>query len=168
MLLFAWNAFSWMVLPFHGNSLQTLPEEALLPSHHSALALSEGIYHYPGPDTPNLEKKLARGPRIPFMVYIPGATTLFDPAVFLLNLCFNLATAGILLWVLQRQKDHSFFQVLVTCGAIGSIIALMSDLPLMNWYQLPLGYTLVHVADHLVGMLLCGLLLYRLCFKPQA
>ena len=155
LLFFIWNAISWMGLPFHGNSLQTLPESFITSATSN---MPSGIYHYPGFDTPNMAEKVAQGPRVPFMVYISGSTSLFDPMSFLTNFLYNLITAVFLLIILMKQQVKSTGAMFSTAILIGLIISFASDFPQMNWYMFPFDYTLINVFDHLIGFGLVGLL----------
>ena len=47
VVLFVWNAISWMALPFHSNSLKNMPDGALA-ENITELMPESGIYHYPG------------------------------------------------------------------------------------------------------------------------
>jgi hypothetical protein len=173
-ILFGWNAISWMALPFHGNTLQSIPESAFDSELLEDNLPKDGVYHYPGlpkENTPSefkaLEKKLKEGPRITLMVFKKGSTEFFDPKSFALNFVFNLLTVLILLTVVQQLTNKSLRKILLTLLSIGLIVALTSDLPQMNWYMFPLEYTLVNVFDHLISFLLLGLLFGFYTFKTQ-
>ena len=99
LLLFLWNAVSWMVLPFHSQTLKNMPEGVLNFDNSSQTDMESGIYHYPGFPADNsqeamgeLAKQLETGPRVPFMVYRSEPTKLFDPIQFLWSLIINLLT----------------------------------------------------------------------------
>lgn len=153
IIFFIWNAISWMGLPFHGSVLQTLPETFV----QQEVTLASGVYHYPGLDDENLAKRLAEGPRIPLMVYIEGATPMFDPLSFLGSFFYNLITAMFLLIVLMKLGNKNLRSVVSSAVLIGLIIGFASDFPQMNWFMFPMNYTLINVADHLVGFTLLGL-----------
>ena len=76
ILLYVWGALSWMVLPFHGDSLHQIPEEAIEVDKLRTLMPESGVYHLPGMPEDNsaesmkkVEDQLAKGPRITMMVY---------------------------------------------------------------------------------------------------
>jgi len=172
--LFVWNAISWMALPFHDQSLKTLPDQVVKFTELSSTKLEEGVYHYPGLPEGNtaesiqaLQDKLATGPRIPLMVYEPGSSTLFNPADFLVSLLLNLMTVTALLILLGSIKVHGLRHVIAICALAGVLIATMSDLSLMNWYRLPWSFVWPGIADHVVGLVLAGWILHIIYLKKH-
>jgi len=174
LMLFMWNAISWMALPFHGDSLQNIPDSAINSKVLQEQLPADGVYHFPGmPGGVNnkslseIEEQLASGPRITLMVYKSGSSELFNPNTFLINLIFNLISVAILIMLLNRLAEKSFKNILTSLLMIGLLIGLMSDLPQMNWYMFPLSYTLVNVFDHIIALGLLSLLFSYYTFKKQ-
>ena len=165
ILLFIWNAVSWMVLPFHSNTLHTIPESVIQPAEALREAMPEsGVYHYPGLPEGNsatameeIEAKLAEGPRITLMVYKNEPTELFELSSFIFSAVANLLTALIVFLIISRLGVASLRSAIVTCLLIGSVAAIVSDISQMNWYMFPLDYTLINVVDKLVAFGLLGL-----------
>ncbi|MEM6878286.1 MAG: hypothetical protein AAF544_07000 [Bacteroidota bacterium] len=165
IVLFVWNAISWMILPFHSDTLNTLPEEMVINQRESQ-ELEDGVYHYPGLPLDNspeswqaIEQKLATGPRIPLLVYRSGPSNLFSSKTFLWSLFLNFLTVGICLLLIIRFNMKSRASVLIFCLGIGALTALVSDFGQMNWYLFPLDYTLVQVFDRLVSFFFLGIVL---------
>ncbi|MEM8887213.1 MAG: DUF1761 family protein [Bacteroidota bacterium] len=174
LILFIWNAISWMALPFHGDSLKNIPDSALNAQILQEQLPRDGVYHFPGmPGGVNkrslqeIEEHLATGPRITLMVYKSGSSELFNPNTFLLNLIFNLLSVAILLLLLDRLADKSFKNTLTSLLLIGLLIGLMSYLPQMNWYMFPFSYTLINVFDHIIALGLLSLLFSFYTFKEK-
>lgn len=172
LTLFMWNAISWMVLPFHGRSLQTLPDAVVEFTTLSSKHLKSGVYHYPGTpedNTPeslnNLEQKLASGPRIPLMVYHPGGSKLFNPSDFIASLALNLITVLVIFSLLKFLPKPSLMAVLKVSFILAVLVSSCSDLLLMNWYKLPLAFTIPNMLDHLIGITLAGIIIYLLHSK---
>jgi hypothetical protein len=171
LFVFVWNAISWTVLPFHSNSLQNLPEKALVNDIEQVMSGS-GVYHYPG--LPNKElsiaeisEKLQEGPRITFMVYQEGSFELFEPTTLLISLLLNLLLCIVLLLILSKLQLTSFSEVLKWCLLFGMLVSLTSDFALMNWYKFPLGYAIVNVMDHLVAFSLIGVVYWYFSRKAS-
>ncbi|MTI89633.1 MAG: hypothetical protein FH748_16905 [Balneolaceae bacterium] len=165
LILFIWNAISWMALPFHAQTLNTIPDEAISISSMEAGLSKDGVYHYPGLPKDNspesmeeIQQKWETGPRIPLMVYKQGPSEIFDPFQFLRSLLINMLVAAGALFIVSRTKDHSTKAVLLVCISVGLIIGIASDLAQMNWYLFPLPYTLANMFDHLISFTLLGLL----------
>lgn len=165
-ILFSWNAISWMVLPFHSNTLNNIPESAFDSKMLQENLPEDGVYHYPSDQgLKEFEHKLKEGPRITLMVYNKGDTEFFNPKTFVLNLVFNLLTAMVLLSIVRQFKNKSLNNIVWKTILIGLLIGLVSDLPQMNWYMFPINYTFVNIMDHLVSFLLLGFLFGLYTFK---
>lgn len=169
LVLFLWNAISWMALPFHSQSLSTLPDRVVKFTELSSIRLEEGVYHYPGLPEDNspeamqrLHQKLKDGPQIPLMVFKPGPSELFNPVDFLVSLLLNLGTAGVVFIILKALKPSGLKQTITHCAMLGLLIAVMSDLALMNWYRLPWSFVWPSIADHVVGLVMAGWILHIL------
>jgi len=166
ILLFVWNAVSWMVLPFHSNTLNTIPDSVIQPAEVLKETMPEsGVYHYPGLPEGNsaaaieeIEAKLAEGPRITLMVYRNEPTELFELSSFIFGAVTNLVTALIVFLIISRLGVTSLKSAVLTCLLIGAAAAIVSDISQMNWYMFPLDYTLINVVDKLVAFGLLGLI----------
>ncbi len=167
LILFIWNAISWMALPFHGQSLKSIPEGAIDMELLRSTLEEDGIYHYPGLDAEDMAAKLATGPRIPFMVYKQGPTSAFDPMSFLGNLLLNLLSATVIILVLSKVTKGSKSDIIMACLLMGVLVGVTSDLPQMNWYMHPFSYAATNIMDHIIGFGLLGLFLANYTFKPS-
>ncbi len=172
LILFIWNAVSWMALPFHSQSLTNIPESSINIEDMRNQLVEDGVYHYPGMPTSmsteamsEIEKKLSAGPRITMMVYKSGPTTLWDPMMFLKSFIWNVCIVLLLLLIFKNHPFKSRMDVVLKCVMVGGIVALISDVGLLNWYMFPLDYTLVNIMDRLVSMGLLGLFLSYFTFK---
>lgn len=172
LILFIWNALSWMALPFHSNTLNNIPETSIDSQLLQESLPKDGVYHYPGlPETQSsesmqaIEKKLKEGPRITLMVFKKGDTELFEAKTFAVSLLLNLLTVTVLFIVVNQMKEKSLKKILLTTTSMGLIIGLASDFPQMNWYMFPLDYTIVNVFDHIISFFLVGLLFSFYTFK---
>ncbi|MEQ9297908.1 MAG: hypothetical protein RIF33_05060 [Cyclobacteriaceae bacterium] len=172
LILFLWNAISWMVLPFHANSLRTLPDEALATNLEIVMPGS-GVYHYPG--LPNEEtsieeisKKLKDDPRITLMVYQEGSFELFEPSSFLKSLFINLLTCSMLFIILGKLSLPSLAGVLQWSFLLGLLVSFVSDVSIMNWFKFPLTYTMINVSDHIISFLLVGTVYWLFIGKKQS
>ncbi len=175
LILFAWNALSWMVLPFHSNALKNIPEKAMNAEMLKQNLESDGVYHYPGlpeNNTPEgwapIQEKLKTGPRITLMVYKSGETSVFSPSSFLTGLLFNLLTVLLLLFIIKKIENKSSRNIIMLSLAFGLLISFARDFPQMVWYLYPLHFTLIEVFDTLISFLLLGLFLGLYSFKPNA
>lgn len=172
LIFFLWNSFSWLVLPFHGNTLQPIPEQVIQTGDVQQQLTEDGVYHYPGyppNNTPEamaqLEEKLKNGPRITLMVYKRGETGFFDPGSFALFLFCNFLAVVLIYYITRGLADRSLTNLLMMTLSIGLVVGLMSDWSQMNWYLFPLDYTLTNVFDHVISAGLFGLFLGTYTYK---
>ena len=175
ILLFAWNAVSWMVLPFHGDTLNNIPENAMQVDQLKNVLTEDGVYHYPGLPENNskeaidaINAKLQEGPRITMMVYKTGSSSFMDPKLYVGGLIINLLTAIFALILISKLGNKSFANIMVSCITVGIIIALVVDISWMNWYLFPLDYTLINVLDRIVAFVLLGLLFSLYTFNNSS
>jgi len=175
LLLFIWNAISWMALPFHSQSLNTIPDGALQNETLQQSMPESGVYHYPGlpednsPETiAKIENQLSKGPRITLMVYKNEPTKLFDPSTFVYSLFINLLTTVIAFLLVSRIQTKSFMSILGASILIGLVSVLVSDVAQMNWFMFTLDYTIANAIDKLVAFALLGLLFGMYTFKSKA
>jgi hypothetical protein len=174
LILFIWNAISWMVLPFHSNTLNSIPDNALNTELLQEHLLKDGVYHYPGfpkEDTPQalsvMEKGIETGPRITLMVFKRGKTELFSMLSFLGSVAFNFVTVLLLYFLIQISRVQTTKSILLMTLFVALIISFASDLAQMNWYLFPLDYTILNILDHLIPFLLIGLLFCKYSFKVK-
>jgi len=174
LILFIWNALSWMVLPFHSNSLNSIPDNAINTELLKEHLTKDGVYHYPGfpkdgaPQVINeMENRIKTGPRITLMVFKSGKTELFSAASFLGSILINFVTVLLLYSLIHFSRVQTTKTILLMTLLIALIIGFASDLTQMNWYLFPLEYTVLNMADHSIPFLLVGILFSKYSFKVK-
>lgn len=172
ILLFGWNAISWMVLPFHTQSLKNIPAGIIDAKALQKAMPESGVYHFPGfPEDmeegtmKKINARLQSEPRITMMNYVNRPTSLFDPLTFAFSFLLNFLTVLFTYWLLSNLKSPTFQTTLISCLAIGIISSILSDISLMNWFMFPLGYTLTMVFDKMIAFTLLGILFGTYTFK---
>jgi len=172
IILFLWNAASWMVFPFHSNTLKNIPDNAIQTELLRKEMPESGVYHYPGLPTNNstnqmnkIEAKLKEGPRITMMVYKNEPTELFEPKTFLFSLLINLLTVIGVFFLISKIGISNPKTIFISTLMIGIVAAIVSDISLMNWYMLPIEYTLVNTFDKIISFGLLGVLFSFYTFK---
>ena len=172
IILFVWNAVSWMGLPFHTNTLKNIPEEVVQPTVMKEAMPKSGVYHFPGLPANNsaealkaVEDKLAEGPRITLMVYKNRPTKLFDPSTYLGSLFINFLSTIFAFLLLSRISTKNFSSIFSTAILLGVVTALVSDISQMNWFLFPLDYTIVNAMDKIISFALLGVLFGLYTFR---
>ncbi|MEM9544655.1 MAG: hypothetical protein AAGA77_01710 [Bacteroidota bacterium] len=174
LILFIWGIISWMVLPFHGNSLNSIPEGAMDTQELKKLMPESGVYHLPGMPADNseaamkkVEDQLAEGPRITLMVYKNEPTQLFDPKDFITSLLLNLLTALFTFLLISKLGYKDLKSIMMACLLIALLMAVVADLSVMNWFMFPFDFTFANIIDRIVSFGLLGLLFAFYTFKGE-
>lgn len=174
LILFVWNALSWMVLPFHSNTLNLIPAIAINTELLKEHLTKDGVYHYPGfpkDNTPQalkeMENRIETGPRITLMVFKSGKTELFSTVSFLGSIAINFITVLLLYSLIHLSRVQTTKTILLMMLFVALLIGFASDLAQMNWYLFPLDYTVLNMADHLIPFLLVGILFSKYSFRMK-
>lgn len=168
IIFFVLNAVSWMVLPFHGESLNAFPgSEAETKAFLSTLPES-GVYHFPGHPEENTPEameqviaKMAEGPVVTAMVFCKDGVEAMSPAKFLKSLLLNSA-AGILAALMLRQTHNSFRGFVGRASfvtALGIFATLAVIAPEWLWWSHPTKFATLAACDVLVPWAVIGLFL---------
>ena len=169
---FTYNAASWMIVPLHNAIYSNLPYEIIDSDVWQASNLKDGVYHYPGlPDQASsieeIRQRLAKGPRITYLVIRNDSSALFSAQTFLFNLLFNGLTSILIIFLLQKLKDRNFKNIFQVCLAIGLLALFMKELPFNNWHMVPVKASLISILDMIILMTLLSLFFARYTFRPQ-
>ncbi|BBM87950.1 hypothetical protein [Candidatus Uabimicrobium amorphum] len=164
IILFIWNAISWMVLPFHSNSLQNLPQGAIDPQVLQNIP-QPGVFHSPGlpaEETPEawqqLIKESKRGPVVSLMVVLPKGVDPLSPQKFLSSLLLNLLMVIMAIILIRLAQIESYTRRVAFFVVLSLLIATLY-VAQMIWFGFPLYYTFANVIDPVVSWTLIGLVL---------
>ena len=186
---FGWGSVSWMVLPYHEQTLRPLPMTAAEVSALSAKITQSGVYHWPpmpfaaasqpageqagggaGGAAASTQPSVAesvwmeqtrKGPRITSMIYHPGGTDPTSPVKYIVTLaCYVVAAwiAAWLVWCAGRTLVRYFDRVAAVLG-MGVFATLVGVVPHLLWWEYPLEFSFLEVADPLFAWLLAGLVI---------
>ncbi len=165
VVLFAWGAFSWMVLPWHNHTLHPLVNESdVVQSLKNQLSHS-GVYYFPAmPESDSSQawesyhQRHREGP-IGLMFYHGHGREPMSAGTFATGFVINFATALSVAWIVCLTSHHAntFIKRLGVAGLIGLLTVTTADLAPWNWMHMNTGYSLVNAADHFLGTLLMGL-----------
>lgn len=176
LAVFAWGMVSWMVLPFHHQTLNSFDHEALVQEAILASAPKAGVYVLPGMGDSNLsraEKKalmkqkhaqMEKGPFV-FAVVNPGGVGPMTKHM-VQGFVIQVLGACLITGLLVRCKTKSTYAgrlSFVALFALGAVI--LSVLPNWNWWGFSVPYTLLESADLLIGWFLAGLIIAKVSEK---
>lgn len=160
---FVWGAFSWMVLPWHNATIQDLPGEAnVVPVLRQNLGAS-GIYWFPGMQEANKDeasmaafvKKHRAGP-IGWLVYHPEGRDPMPKSTFVKGFLIDFVSALFAASVLAAASPRGYVRRVFIVVGVALFAALSSHAMQWNWMLLPGHYSIVMMADLVVGWSLAG------------
>lgn len=161
IVLFAWCFVSWTMLPWHTMTFRQFGSDVAVSQIIQANATEPGVYMLPSMQ--QVQSAQRSGQEIkPVMfasVSLVGPTSMTGP--MLISLASQIFAAFLVAWMLVRTSKLSYL------GRVGFVLVfalaatLIKDVPAWNWFGFDSFYTLVNIADTLVGWLLAGLVLAR-------
>lgn len=172
LVMFLWGAFSWMVLPWHDLTIGTFSEESAIAGAVLAQAPRDGVYLLPNArqQDPRLtpeekvqalsmaKERMQTGPFV-FMSVVRGGVTPENPMLFVRSLIIHVVGATLITMLLVQTRGLRFWCRVGFVETAGIAIAIFATLPLWNWWQFPLPYTLVNFADFVIAAILAGLVI---------
>jgi hypothetical protein len=174
LVLFAWLALSWAVLPFHRNALHELPRNvydsstgedvagptAAVVTMQESGVVSHGVYYSGEPH------EGSTGPEIPLMVWLPHGYPSMG-GVMTKGLLFSLIAALFVAFIVLTARLPEFRSRVLLCTCIGAVVALAEPMTNGNFFFYPAEWVIPDVIDQLIGWTLAGIVIAAFT-KPQS
>ena len=166
VVIFIWTSISWMVIGWHMVDIKNLPDESVVKELDATIS-EPAIYVYPGYPTDQSEsgmeawtEKHLAGPLF-FMVYHPEGSDPMPAGIFINGFILNFITAffAATLLFMTLAQNPSYWRRVTFVVLLGVFAGLMYPFAEWNWWNFPLGYTLVNVADGILTWFFAGLIL---------
>jgi hypothetical protein len=169
-----WGAISCMVLPWHHKTFRSFSREAEIERAIADNCPSSGVYGLPAPPRHArgtdkaardemdraAQRRMQIGPIVTAIVQRDGFGSV--PAAMLRALVIYVVASGLMTWLLLHTSGLSYAEKVLFVGAVGLAAGLICRLPDWNWHGYSTSYTVVAVADHVVGAIIVGLVIGRL------
>lgn len=173
LVLFFWGAFSYMVLPWHGMTLERFTDEAAVAQTLTVNASRSGMYILPNPHKhePGMteaqqeaagEGAKARMMHGPFMfasVSLGGTRDMGQ--ALLLNVLSDILAAALATWLLLQTAHASYGRRVGFVVVMALTTGLVAHVPSWIWWKFSTSFTLVEFADLLIGWGLAGLVIAK-------
>jgi hypothetical protein len=169
-VLWVWGALSWGVLPWHHATFRRFSNEEDLARAILVHCPRSGVYglpaaaHEPGITREQRDardraaaERMRAGPVITAIVQRGGFGSV--PAAMLRAFAIYALAAAIVTWLLMQTSGLSYWRQTAFVAAIGATAGSLCRLTDWNWHGYAAPYTLINVADHIVGGFLMGLAL---------
>lgn len=177
IVYYVWQMLTWIVLPIHGPTILSMPNEAPIREALIAQDLETGLYSVPyGSDEEMMDpdseftKRHKEGPL--FVVFYqkegmePMPMSMLGIGILTDFLGATIA-AAMLCCAVGGCCCRTYWQRVAFISGFGVFLALMSHVAYMNWMRFPAHYSAMMILDAIVGWFLAGLAIAAI-IKPTA
>lgn len=164
IILFVFQALSWMALPIHDNALKYSPNQDAILSALNANLTEGGLYAIPNvPPGTSQEEQAAFDQS---MVGKPWAIVNYNTAYpgmmasqFIYGFLLNFFAAFVIAYVISACGDKfgTFGSKVMLVMGFALFLVLQGSLMMANWWATPWHYLSGEIIDHLIGWFLAGL-----------
>lgn len=159
LVLFAWSAIAWMVLPWHEATLKPFPNEPALRQALSTVT-ERAIYLLPDPKSADAGKGSPAGPMV-IAAISPGPIPSMGPQL-IVQFGIQVLAALLATWLFLQTRIASFGGKILFFAVLGLIIGAAGHLPHWNWFGFSSLYTLSEMIDLVIGYSLAGAAISKL------
>jgi hypothetical protein len=171
IILFMWNAVSWMALPTHFNSFKYTPAQDSLLGNMKAAGLETGVYRLPMVDNRNVSSSDASYKKAQAelqaecagkdvaMVFYTQSVSMDMTSSFVMGYMYLFISVFCVCLILAAasSKIKTFGSRLWMVMLFALLFALQGPMSDFNWMQFPWHYTMPMLVDIFAGWGLCGL-----------
>ncbi len=165
IVLFIWSAVSWMVLPWHMMTIHSFSDNNAVAQSIQANAPTSGIYLLPSPQDYDKSKDQApQGPMVFSAVHLEG----MSPSMWKqmgIGLVSQIISAFFVAWLLFKTKGLGYIRRVAFVVVFALAASIATDVPYWNWFAFDTQYTLVQMADLLIGWFFAGIVMA--CFTKN-
>jgi hypothetical protein len=176
IILFGWQAISWMVLPFHSDTLKYTPNQDAIIEVLSANLSENGLYGVPGDDPSREQTMEEMEAGWNKMLNKPWALVLYHTAFegmtatgMMGGIMLNLVAVviGIILLNASRPEQRTFGSIFGIVMLLPAFCIFQAVLENANWWGFPWHFLKGTIFDLLIGWSLCGVYLAWRYKKPN-
>jgi hypothetical protein len=183
IICFTWGALSWMVLDWHSSTLRSFDNEPAVAKLLASSAPEHGMYVLPNvmrheSRNPSPQSQAAAQKARADMQVGPYAFAVVRPGpkehrfgmdlTFLWAFLRSLGACFVLALMVRLTKRLDYIQKVGFCVLGGTFAGLVADIPMFVWFEAPLRYTLINMADHLCEWFLAGLAIGAIVQEREA
>lgn len=163
IVAFVWSSISWMLLPWHQSTMSGFDQQDTMAAAVKAAATEPGIYVYPewSDDQEDMQKRFKEGPYV-FASIVPGGVGDGMGKMMLFGFISNLIGAALLLILLLTVPDEGWKARALVATIAAAFVALVPAMANWNWWNFPMGFTVVGILDSLIAWTLAGVVMAKL------
>lgn len=180
LTLFAWGAFSYMVLPWHSMTLEKFADETALAQTLVSNAGGSGMYILPNPhkSSPGVTAaqqeadeaagmiRMMQGPFMFSAVSLHGTRDMGEAMI--LNVLGNMAAAALATWLLLQTAIPRFWRRVRFVVVVALTTGVITHVPHWIWWQFSTSFTIVEMTDLLIAWFLAGMVIANVARVPGA
>ncbi len=165
VIVFLWGTISWMILPWHGMTINKFHNEGPLAFLIEQSAPHSGVYALPypwiteGTSKEEIKEEMEQGPLVFAAVRKEGMGNSFKAIV--LSLLADIIAAFFIMWLLLKTRGLIYAQRVGFITMVGLVVALLGNFPNWNWWGFSNSYTLVAMLDVVVAWFFASLAMAR-------
>lgn len=163
VVVFVYQAMSWMVLPFHANTLKYTPQQDAILAALTSNLQEDGVYAVPNLPPGSTQEQYSEFDKS--MIGKPSAIVHFDAryegmmtSQFVWGFIIDFVAAfivGYVMWT-ARTTLAGFGARVLLAFAFALFTVFQSSFMMANWWQTPWHYLSGEIIDHLLGWLIAG------------
>lgn len=161
VILFFWGMLSWMMIPWHKTTILSFQNEAAVKTAVTANAPKSGVYVAPSMASQNTQQTTAMQAPIIFSV-VKLEQPMSMTYMMIVSFIIQFIAAVLVTWLLLQAKDASYGKRVAMAAVFGLTAGIVAHVPYWNWFGFPCGYTLVMMADLIIGWFLAGLAIAKI------
>ena len=152
LVAFIWMNISWMVLPWHMMTIDTVENDTQIAHTLKANISQDGLYILPWTDDHSKEnmeafnQRMESGPFV-YMVVRPNGIKVNMGTMMLYGLIYNIVIAFMITYLLTKTSGLSYIQKVGFVKMVAITGALVIVVPNLIWWHFPIGYSLVTLID---------------------
>jgi len=155
---------SWMVLPWHANTLRGFANEQAVAVTIRTGAPAGGVYLLPSGGGKAAAQQMREGPVVLAAVRPDGVDPV-DPRPYLRGLLIEMLAALLITALLRHTQPLPFWKAVRFVLLVALTGGVLCRLPDWNWWGFSADYTLVSLMDLAIGWGLGGLVIAHVCTR---
>lgn len=155
IVMFFWGFVSWTVLSWHQDVSHAFSDEKAMGQVLKQQSAEAGIYFMPF-----TEEGFSEGQATIFAAVVPEYKTNMSKQMGL-GLLGYIVSGFLVALMLAMTQGLNYGQRLKFVALTGLAIGFIGHFPYYNWFAFSLEYTLVMIADSIIGWVLGGLLIAK-------
>ncbi|MDX8431456.1 MAG: hypothetical protein SNF33_06635 [Candidatus Algichlamydia australiensis] len=169
LVAFAWSFFSWVVLPWHENTVHQFQNEEYVSWALKENTKKHGIYVYPScsekegmtkaernASWKDYQEKVEKGPYV-FASVVPKGFKFNMLLSQLQMIVALLIAAGIISFLLLKSQFTTYFGKVFFVTLIALVAGILVDSINWIWWQFPTHFTAVNMIDQVITWFIAGL-----------